>query len=417
MNSSASVTSYAVERRGHLSRASVTTPTVEALGSISVAVTSDMREVEEVWRDLSDTVESPGQSYDFIRLWVDTRGIPAEDQRYVVGKVDGVPVALLPLHRRTYRGFRFLGWFPGPHVGCNAPVADLTRLAALGSEGRCALWQAMTRDLKDVADFIYLREIPAVVGGVSGLFDELGATLDVETLYRSQYDSWQECDSLQRSKSRRKHDRQQCERLQALGDVSFEELGNGDEGVHTALAVMFRQRSARFRTMGIRDTFVKDGLTGFYQDLALAGSGTDIRLHVLRLNGEIVAVRYNVVHGERMFCLISSMSEDLAIQSGSPGKQCLLRVMQSVFDRGTRVFDMGSGFTDEKRHWCNVRMPLRSHYVGLSLRGRAVIKAHRLVKRARAVIKANPHLKSAVRGVGMLWDRVTGPLGGLQTRN
>ena len=77
MNSSASVTSYAVERRGHLSRASVTTPTVEALGSISVAVTSDMREVEEVWRDLSDTVESPGQSYDFIRLWVDTRGIPA----------------------------------------------------------------------------------------------------------------------------------------------------------------------------------------------------------------------------------------------------------------------------------------------------------------------------------------------------
>ena len=55
---------------------------------------------------------------------------------------------------------------------------------------------------------------------------------------------------------------------------------------------------------------------------------------MLRLNGEIVAVRYNIVHGDRMFCLISSMSDDPAIQNGSPGKQCLLRVMQTVFDAG-----------------------------------------------------------------------------------
>ena len=169
-------------------------------------------------------------------------------------------------------------------------------------------------------------------------------------LYRSQYASWEECDRLQRSKSRRKHDRQQGDRLGAMGAVVFEELRNSDD-TRSDIATMFSQRSARFRAMGIRDTFVCDGLIGFYHAAAAAGSGVDVRLHVLRLNGDIVAVRYNIVHDDRMFCLISSMSDDPAIQNGSPGKQCLLRVMQTVFEAGYRVFDMGEGLTDEKRHW------------------------------------------------------------------
>ncbi len=118
---------------------------------------------------------------------------------------------------------------------------------------------------------------------------------------------------------------------------------------------------------------------------------------VLKLNGDIVAVRYNVVLGDRMFCLISSMSDDPVIQGGS-GKQCLLRVMQTCSTDGFSVFDMGSGFTDEKRHWCiNEQLPLRQHYIGLSLRGAAIIEAHRTFQRLRAWAKANPSLKSALR--------------------
>jgi len=82
--------------------------------------------------------------------------------------------------------------------------------------------------------------------------------------------------------------------------------------------------------------------------------------------------------------------------------------MQSVFDQGIRIFDMGSGFTDEKRHWCNVQAPLRQHYIGLTPQGAVVVKAHRMFQMARAAIKANPQLKTAVRGVRHLFDRVTG---------
>ena len=373
-------------------------------GEITAEVSDDLEAVEAIWRRLqAGGIESPGQNFDFIHAWLQHHGIAREDQRYVVGCVDGEAVALLPLHRKRVNGVSAFTWFPGANVGCYAPVSNYGRLAALDPEERCMLWKAMFSRL-DGADMVYLHSIPAEVGGHRGLFDELGATLEVETLYRSEYASWDECDRLQRSKSRRKHDRQQGDRLNAMGAVSFEEVRNGGDTT-CAIETMFIQRSARFRAMGIRDTFVRDRLIGFYHDLAKPDSGVDVRLHILRLDGEIVAVRYNVVHNDRMFCLISSMSDDPAIQHGSPGKQCLLRVMQTVFDGGIRVFDMGSGFTDEKRHWCNRQVPLRQHYFGLTPQGAVIVKAHRLFQKARAAVKANPQLKAAVRSLHQLLDR------------
>ena len=378
-----------------------------ARGQVGVLVTNRIEDVENVWRELTaKTIESPGQSYDFIRTWVADRAIPTAQQCYVVGRVDGVAVALLPLHRKRVHGLPVLTWFPGANVGCYAPVADYDRLVALGIEGRRNLWAAMTRELTG-AELVYLRSIPTEVGGHQGLFDELGATLAVETLYRSEYPSWEECDRLQRSKSRRKHDRQQGDRLNAMGEVSFEEIRNGGD-TRCAIETMFKQRSARFKAMGIRDAFVRDKLIGFYHDTVKPDSGIDVRLHVLRLNGDIVAVRYNIVHSDRMFCLISSMSDDAAIQNGSPGKQCLLRVMQTVFDQGIAVFDMGSGFTDEKRHWCNVQTPLRQHYIGLTRQGALIVAGHQAFQKTRAAIKANRQLKAAFRGSRQLFDRVTG---------
>ncbi|MGV8853989.1 MAG: GNAT family N-acetyltransferase [Devosia sp.] len=383
------------------------TAVAAATAAISVSVSQSIADVEAVWRALTvKAIESPGQSFDFIRTWVAQRGIAAADQRYVVGHADGVAVALLPLHRKRVYGLPILTWFPGANAGCYAPVADYERLSALGVAGRRALWAAMTGALSG-ADVVYLRSIPREVGGYDGLFDELGSTLAVETLYRSEYSSWEECDKLQRSKSRRKHDRQQGDRLNAMGTVSFEEIRNGGD-TRCAIETMFIQRSARFKAMGIRDTFVHDRLIGFYHDTVAVESGIDVRLHVLRLNGDIVAVRYNIVHNDRMFCLISSMSDDAAIQNGSPGKQCLLRVMQSVFDQGIAVFDMGSGFTDEKRHWCNVQIPLGQHYIGLNWQGALIVRAHQAFQRTRARIKANRYLKSAFRTARQVFDRLSG---------
>lgn len=365
---------------------------------VTVKLAHRIDEVAATWAALeAGQIESPGQSSAFTRAWVAAFGIVEDDQFYLTAEVDGEPVALLPLWRRRVKGVRLLSWFPGPHVGCNAPLVDAARLATLGSVERAALWSAMLETLEG-ADLIYLKSVPQLfVEGVD-IFAELGESIEAETLYRGQFSSWEDANTTQRSKSRRKHDRQQGERLEALGQVAFEEVRGGPEAL-PILDVMFRQRAARFVAMGVPDPFAEPGVRAFYDATLSPEAGVDVRLHVLRLNGEIVAVRYNIAHGERLFCLISSMIDDATIQTGSPGKQCLLRVMQAVFDAGYRVFDMGAGFTDEKRHWCNVKLPVRQHYVPLTTLGTVAAKSHLGWQMLRQKLKANKAVMGAVKAV------------------
>ncbi len=372
---------------------------------LRVHVANRIEDVEAGWRALSaDRVVSPGLSYDFIRLWVQNRHLSADEQHYVVGELDGQLIAILPLHRKQVSSIKVFTWFPGTNAGCYAPIADYKRLATLEPHERAELWRLMMGALSG-AGLVYLRSVPAEIDGHAGLFDELGAPVENEMLYRAEFSSWEQCDAQQRSRSRRKHDRQQGDRLAALGEVGFEEVSDTSQ-VHQVVDTMFHQRSERFRAQGIRDCFVEDKLIGFYHELAEPGSGVKVVLHVLRLDGDVVAVRYNVVVGDAMFCLISSMSDSARIQSGSPGKQCLLRVMQTVFDTGHGVFDMGAGFTDEKRHWCNVQVPLRHHYISLTPFGEVIAEGHSALQRLRLWAKSSPVVKQFARNVQHVRDRL-----------
>jgi CelD/BcsL family acetyltransferase involved in cellulose biosynthesis len=370
--------------------------------SFDVSVSHSLAEVEVVWRGLTaGAIESPGQTIDFIRLWTDALGIPEANQFYVVAHDEGVPVALMPLQRRWDKGVRVLSWFPGVHVGCDAPIVDVARVAAMNPARRRRLWIEMLRGAGG-ADLVYLKSIPQLVVDGVDLFADLGQWIEAETLYRVSFSSFEDADKTQRNKSRRKHDRQQGDKLEAMGTVSFEEISNGVPAL-AVLDTMFRQRAARFREMGVFDPFAVPAIRAFYDSTAAEHSGLPVKLHVLRLDGEIVATRYNVVHGDRLFCLISSMSEAPELRPGSPGKQCLLRVMQTMFDAGFRVFDMGEGLTDEKRHWCNQQIPVRHHYVPITRRGALAASAHRRWQVTRAQIKADPRLlEMAKRARGVM---------------
>ncbi len=358
---------------------------------LSITVTHRLSDIEPVWRALTaEAIESPGQSIDFIRQWVQALGVPEANQFYIVAHENDVPVALMPLQRRWDKGARVLSWFPGPHVGCNAPVVDTARVAAMTPLKRRRLWIRMLRGVTG-ADVVYLKAVPQLLVGEVDLFAELGQWIDAEILYRAAFSSFEEADRTQRNKSRRKHDRQQGDKLAALGEIGFEEVGNGPEAL-AVLDTMFRQRAVRFREMGVFNPFAIPVIRAFYDATVAADSGVPVKLHVLRLNGDIVAIRYNVVHGDRLFCLISSMSDDPAIQHGSPGKQCLLRVMQTVYGEGFRVFDMGEGLTDEKRHWCNRQIPVRHHYVPITRRGALAASAHRRWQVTRSRIKNDERL-------------------------
>ena len=375
--------------------------------AFKVTATHRMADVEAVWRTLTGkAIESPGQSIDFIRLWITALNIAERDQYYVVAHLDDAPIALVPLQRRWDKGARVLSWFPGPHVGCNAPIVDVARLQALSPDERRRLWIKLLRSFRG-ADVVYMKAVPQLIVDGVDLFAEMGQILESDTLYRAAFGSFEEADKTQRNKSRRKHDRQQGDKLNAMGEVAFEELHNGTEAL-AVLETMFHQRAARFRDMGVFDPFAIPAIREFYDSTARDNSGVPVKLHVMRLNGDIVAVRYNIEHGDRLFCLISSMSDDPSIQHGSPGKQCLLRVMQTVFDEGYRVFDMGEGLTDEKRHWCNQQIPVRHHYMPITRRGALAAQAHMSWHRLRTRIKNDEKMFAWAKGFRGTMLRLTG---------
>ena len=372
---------------------------------VRVEIVHDIEAVADDWRELAAFgVQSPGLDLDFVRLWIAALAIPPEDQFFLRVHHEGRVLMLLPLRRRRMGAFRVLGWFAGSQVGARAPLADLDRLAAMTPGERAALWDTVRRSVRG-ADVICLRDVPTSLHGEGDLFAEMGHSLEVDCVHRAEFSSWEAADATQRNKSRRKHDRQQGDRLAALGQVDFEEVRPGPDA-EAALAIMFAQRAARFRAQGIANPFADPRVRRFYDWSVGTASPLDVRLHVLRLNGAVVAVRYNVVVDGRYYCLISSMSEDCAIQAGSPGKQCLLRVMQTIFDAGASAFDMGVGATDEKRHWCNVSLPVRRHYLPLTPLGHAGAFVHRFWQQARMRIKANKVLvtrcREAIRTLGRL---------------
>lgn len=359
---------------------------VASAGGIAVFSTSSFAEVEADWRVLeAQGIESPGQSFDFLSTWISAFEVLEENQQFVVARRGDRPIAAMALQRRHVWGMCVLTPFPGGHVGTNAPLIDRDVLAAMTPDERAALWKAMGAAFSG-AELAYLCCYPEDMDGLEGVFDGFGLHTRSDELHRAVFSSWEDCDAQQRSRSRRKHDKQQGAKLDAMGAVSFEVL-DADDDVDAVLDCMFVQRNARFKQQGISDPFDAQDVRRFYQQVFAQHGALAGRLHVLRLDGEIVAVRYNLIHGDRMFCLISSMSIAAKIQPGSPGKQCLLRVMQSEFDNGYTMFDMGSGLTDEKRHWCNVHIPLRHHYVPISLRGHVFVQAHRVWQRLKLYLK------------------------------
>ena len=365
-------------------------------------------EAEAPWRALEAMggLVSPGQSFDVCRLWCETLGVPERDIALLLAEAGDQPLALLPLRRMRVPGAHVLGWMLGNHVGANAPLLDPCRFGVLSPQGRADFWAGLAR--LSGADLLFLRDMPLDMPGRLALEAELGTPVRSDTLYRAHFSSFAEADTVQRNKSRRKHDRQQGDKLSALGRVSFETIANGDPEIPHALETLFRQRAERFAQMGVCDPFAEPAIRAAYAALAASGSGADVRMALLKLDGEIVAARYCIHRGSVWYCLISSMSTEPRLQPGSPGKQCLLHVMQHLFEAGEAVLDMGSGLTDEKRHWCNEQVGLVHRYLPVTAKGRLVAAGHRRLSALRRRAKDDERLRGRLYRARAVLARLRG---------
>lgn len=360
---------------------------------VRIGFSDSLRDIEAAWRALEqDGIDSPGQSYDFIRNWTEIFDIPRQNQSYVAVEIAGRPLMVMAFMLRRRYGLTVLLPFAGTHVGVNAPLVDRARMALLSERDRQLIWARIRSTLgADILSFgRVLEQDLSILNGAT--------TVPSDCLFRTEFDSWEACDSQQRTRSRRKHDKQQGAKLAAMGEVTYEEI-DAEHDATPAIDVLFADRAARFAEQGIKDPFAPPQVRAFYRTMFRETGAVRGRMQILRLDGEIVAARYNLVAGSRMFCLISSSSTKDKIRPGSPGKQILVHLMQRIFAQGIASFDMGAGLTDEKRHWCNVQLPLVEAMMPVTLKGRLFAALMRIGPALKARIKANAKLFGFVKAL------------------
>lgn len=366
------------------------------------SVSTSIFDVEPQWRALEEFgLQSPGQSFDFVRSWIETTHVPTQKQFYVTAYLGKQPLMLLPLTVRKKLGATILTWFVGSHVACNGPLINDELFRQLTTEQRHAFWQSLVRALP-VSDALYLPGLLTGEAAEFEAFEGVGQKSVCDFIYRTRFDSWEECDKSRRDRKRRRRDKQHRQKLEAQGEVELIEITEPDEAKHV-LDLMFEQKQHRFEQLGIDNPFASQQVREVYFDVIGKSKSIKPILFALRLNDQIISVRYCIGHQKNLFMLISSMSDDDDILAGSPGNQCVLEILRNSLDldRFTMV-DIGVGESYEKRRWCNELVPVINRFIPRTITGWAFFAAQAFLERLKMLVKGNSALfgfYKAIRGI------------------
>ena len=365
-------------------------------------VTSDIYEVEQNWRALETFgIQSPGQSFDFVRTWVEQCDIPLQKQFYVTAYCDREPFVVLPMMMTSRLGATVLSWFVGSHVACNGPLINSEIMVKLSNEERKDFWQKLVRALPP-SDAVYLPGVPTGETVEFEAFEGQAKKPVCDYVYRTKFDSWEEADEARRDRKRRRRDKQHRQKLDALGTVELKRFVEPKD-IKSVLNGMFEQKRIRFEQLDIEDPFADENIRHAYLKVFSNARSIKPILFALCLNDEVISVRYCIAHQRKLFMLISSMSDDSEVMAGSPGNQCLLEILKSELgDDGFNLVDIGVGESDEKRRWCNELMPVCNCYIPRTIKGWVFFVAQAGLEHLKMVVKGNQKLfgfYKAVRGV------------------
>ncbi|MGJ8527711.1 GNAT family N-acetyltransferase [Maritalea sp.] len=366
-------------------------------------VTSDINDVEPQWRALERFgLQSPGQSFDFVRSWIEQHEIPKQKQFFVTAYFDKQPFVVLPLLVTRRLGATVLTWFVGSHVACNAPLINQPIMAKLSDEKRQRFWRELLQALPP-SDAVYLPGIPTGEKVEFEAFEGQGNKPVCDYVYRSKFEGWEEADKSQRDRKRRRRDKQHRQKLDALGEVKLVKLEKPAE-VKLALTQMFEQKRKRFEQLDIENPFADETVRKSYFDVFKKARSVTPIFYALYLDDELIASRYCIAHGKDLFMLISSMSTDEEVMVGSPGNQCLLEILKSELDQenGYTMVDIGVGESDEKRRWCNELQPVCNRFIPRTVVGWGFMALQTVLQKTKYAVKTNKTLFNfykSVRGI------------------
>jgi CelD/BcsL family acetyltransferase involved in cellulose biosynthesis len=363
-----------------------------------VEIFNTMAAAEPHWRALehADSLATPYQRYDFLKLWQRHVGSEAGISPFIVVGFNAGrdPLFLWPFGSRHVGSMVSLEFLGGKHANFNMALWRRDVAATIeANELRKVL-----RQLAGRADFIKLTSQPLTWGGATNPFALLpnqraanygfsGALVpDFDALLRARTNA-------EARKKMRKKERT----LGSFGELRFERAVAPDD-VRRVLDAFFKQKSARMRSIGVPDAFAVPGVRRFIEAAAtepMDGGETLIELYALSVDDIIVATIGGIVGGGRFCAMFNSIIQGrFAVES--PGEQLILKLVRSCCDRGLDTFDLGIGEARYKNLLCGDAEPLFDSYLPLSPAGRIFSFALAIGAATKRAIKQRPALWSAV---------------------
>ena len=365
---------------------------------LSIRLHDRMEPLEARWRALeADNNLSLHQSYDWCRAWAETHACKL---LIVEGFSAGRTHLILPLEivrHGPVRTARFLAT-PFSNINTGLYTKEFQFLAA-PPRLHLAFEQARSQ-FSRYFDLFMLEKVPLGWRGETNSFADLPAVLNQNAAFQLElFDDFDRTLAQINAKRRRKKFRNSERRLMALGGYEHV-VAETAEDSRRLLEVFFRQKAARFDTMGLPDVFRDEETRNFFRNAVSVPAGKDtypLQLHAVRLKGEndgrIIAITGLSRKGDHVICQFGSIDDTIAADA-SPGEFLFYLAIQKLCGEGVRLFDFGIGDQPYKRSWCTIETPQHDLLWPTTVAGSAVAAVHRAKAGAKRLIKQNPQVYS-----------------------
>lgn len=334
-----------------------------------------------------DTCPTPAQHPGWVSNWMEHSG--ADTIVAALLDEDSKPVFSLPLEIVTANSVKIARFQAGPHANGNFPaIANV--VPEIGTEVLDALVDAIGRTRSDV-DLIVLERLAHEHGDRPNPFldyphmaspnPSLAVTLEGgfdEVLARSN------------GKRKRKKHRSQIRKLDALGGWRRFKAETPQEAAELVDA-FFDMKQARFRQLGIQNTFADEGVREFFRNLFAEAAGQPepaFVMHGIEVADKLRAVTGSSISGKRIVCEFSSFVVDDAAHA-SPGDFLFFENIREACHEGMEVYDFSVGDEPYKRLWCDRVETQFDCFLPLNAKGRLAAMAYRTAAEAKRVLKSN----------------------------
>lgn len=183
-----------------------------------------------------------------------------------------------------------------------------------------------------------------------------------------------------------------------MGALSFV-IATTPEEIDAQITAMLEQKDRYVTRLGQINSLRQHGHDDFLKQLTTSQTmDQKTILCALKLDDDIAAVQWGIVHRRRLYSIIASY-DDGPLSRLSTGDILLRELLAWCFSNDVDVVDFTCGAELYKRAWCDQSLDLQDRLLPLTPLGHVAVATKLLMTKIRQMARSSPALRGAVAGL------------------